>query len=144
MAKSEGKETTGHAACSWSGFFTTGNAGIYTPTNQIIEPRNNSIDDLICDTKEGVLVRRIRGPGPNGGTIMPDIIRMDSIESWRITNGEIIGPANPIRFTGSLVESLADIEIGDITSVKNIGSFVIPAIKINSLNISQPSIVMFQ
>jgi hypothetical protein len=61
-----------------------------------------------------------------------------------IKNGEIIGPANYIRFTDSLVDSLKDIQIGDSSTVKSIGSFVIPAIKINSLYISQPSIVMIQ
>jgi predicted Zn-dependent protease len=144
IAENEGKETTGHAANPWSGFFTTGNAGIYTPINQIIEPGNSTLDDLIFDTKEGVLIRRLRGPGPMGGTVVPDIIRMDSLESWNIKNGEIIGPANPIRFTDSLVDTLKDIQIGDSSTVKSIGSFVIPAIKINSLYISQPSVVMYQ
>ena len=144
MAASEGKETTGHASNPWAGFFPTGNAGIYTPTNQIIEPGKGCIDDLICDTKDGVLIRRIRGPAASGGTIMPDIIRMDSLESWLIKNGEIIGPANPIRFTDSLVETLKDINIGGSSTVRSIGSFVIPAIKINSLYISQPSVAMFQ
>ena len=144
MALNEGKKSTGHAANSWSGYFTTGNAGVYTPTNQIIEPGNSSLDDLICDTKDGVIIRRLRGPGPMGGTIVPDIIRMDSLESWSIKNGEVIGPANPIRFTDSLVDTMKDIQIGDSSTVKSIGSFVIPAIKINSLYISQPSVVMFQ
>jgi predicted Zn-dependent protease len=69
---------------------------------------------------------------------------MDSLESWTIKNGKVIGPANPIRFTDSLVEAFKDIEIGDFSTVKRIGSFLIPAIKINSSYISQPSIVMYQ
>jgi PmbA protein len=146
MAENEGKETTGHAATPWSGFFWTGtgNGSTYTPTNQIIEPGNSTLDDLICDTQNGVLVRRLRCPAARGQTIMPDIIRADTQECWTIKNGEVIGPANYIRFTDSLVDSLKDIQIGDSSTVKSIGSFVIPAIKINSLYISQPSVVMFQ
>ena len=146
MARAEGTETTGHAATPWTGFFWTGtgNGSTYTPTNQIIEPGDSAIEDLICETKNGVLVRRLRCPAARGQTIMPDIIRADTQECWTIKNGEIIGPANYIRFTDSLVDTLRDIEIGDHKTVKQIGSFVIPAIKIYSLYISQPSIVMVQ
>lgn len=145
-ARKEKKITTGHASTPWSGFFWTGtgNGSTYTPTNQIVEPGNSSLSDLIQDTKEGVLVRRLRCPAARGQTIMPDIIRADTQECWSIKNGEIVGPANYIRFTDSLVNTLKDIEIGDQSTVKSIGSFVMPAIKINALNISQPSVVMYQ
>jgi PmbA protein len=145
-AKAEGKETTGHAAAPWSGYFWTGtgNGSTYTPTNQIIEPGTKSLEELISDTRNGILVRRLRCPAANGQTIMPDIIRADTQECWSIRNGQVIGPANYIRFTDSLVNTLKDIEIGNYTTVKSIGSFVIPAIKINSLYISQPSVVMNQ
>jgi predicted Zn-dependent protease len=146
MAKSEGRDTTGHAATPWTGYFWTGtgNGSTYTPTNQIITPGVNSLEDLIYDTRDGVLVRRLRCPAARGQTIMPDIIRADTQECWTIKNGEIIGPANYIRFTDSLIDSMKNIEIGDESTIKQVGSFVIPAMKIQSLNISQPSIVMIQ
>ncbi|MBQ03477.1 hypothetical protein CL673_02035 [Candidatus Bathyarchaeota archaeon] len=145
-AKSNGTFSTGHATSPWTGYFWTGtgNGSTYTPTNQIIEPGNSSLDELISDTKEGILVRRLRCPAAKGQTIMPDIIRADTQECWRVKNGEVAGPANYIRFTDSLVDTLKDIEIGDSTTVKSIGSFVIPALKIHSLYISQPSIIMVQ
>jgi PmbA protein len=125
-AKSEGKETTGHAAAPWSGYFWTGtgNGSTYTPTNQIIELGTKSLEELVSDTTNGILVRRLRCPAANGQTIMPDLIRADTQECWSIRKGEIIGPANYIRFTDSLVDTLKDIEIGNI--------------------ISQPSVVMNQ
>jgi PmbA protein len=146
MAKSEGIDSTGHAATPWTGYFWTGtgNGSTYTPTNQIIQPGENSLDELIETTGNGVLVRRLRCPAARGQTIMPDIIRADTQECWTIKNGEIIGPANYIRFTDSLVDSMKNIELGDESTIKQIGSFVIPAMKIQSLNISQPSIVMVQ
>ena len=146
MAKSEGRNTTGHAASPWTGYFWTGtgNGSTYTPTNQIITPGVNSLEDLINDTRDGVLVRRLRCPAARGQTIMPDIIRADTQECWTIKNGEIIGPANYLRFTDSLVDTMKNIELGDETTVKQVGSFVMPAMKIQSLNISQASIVMIQ
>lgn len=146
QAKSEGLASTGHASAPWSGYFWTGtgNGSTYTPTNQIIAPGDSSLEDLISDTKDGILVRRLRCPAANGQTIMPDIIRADTQECWTIKNGEVVGPANYIRFTDSLVDSLKHIELGDASTVKAIGSFLTPAVKINSLYISQPSVVMVQ
>jgi len=145
-AKKEGKESTGHAPPPWGGFFFTGTGSgqTYLPTNQIVEPGNSSLDEMIADTKDGVLVTRLRCPGSQGHTILPDTIRADTQECWRIKDGEIAGPANFIRFTDSLVRTLKDIVLGDESTVEAVGSFLIPAIKMNSLYISQPSIVMLQ
>jgi predicted Zn-dependent protease len=146
LAKGEDKETTGHANHYWGGFFWTGTGSgqTYLPTNQIVDPGNASLDELIEDTRDGVLVNRLRCPGSHGHTIIPDTIRADTQECWLIKNGEVVGPANYIRFTDSLVKTLKDIIVGDDSTVERVGSFVIPAIKLNSLYISQPSIVMIQ
>lgn len=146
LAKKEGKESTGHAYTPWTGYFWTGTGSgqTYLPTNQIVEPGSISMEELIEDTKDGIIVNRLRCPGSRGHTIYPDTIRADTQECWFVKNGEIAGPCNYIRFTDSLVETLKNIEIGDASTVQSIGSFVIPTIKLNSLYISQPSIVMLQ
>jgi len=145
-AKRERRESTGHAPPPWGEFFFTGTGSgqTYLPTNQIVEPGDSTLDEMIADTKDGVLVTRLRCPGSNGHTILPDTIRADTQECWRIRNGKIAGPANYIRFTDSLVRTLKDIVLGDKSTVKAVGSFLIPAIKLNSLYISQPSLVMRQ
>jgi len=146
LAMSEGKETTGHANHYWGGFFWTGTGSgqTYTPTNQTIKPGTADLEELIEDTRDGVLVNRLRCPGSHGHTILPDNIRADTQECWLIKNGEVVGPANYIRFTDSLIKTLKNIVVGDETTVESIGSFVIPAIKLNSLYVSQNSVVMIQ
>jgi predicted Zn-dependent protease len=146
MAKRDNTSITGHAVAPWSSYFWTGTGSgeTYLPTNQVIEPGQASFDELINDTSEGILVTRLRCPGSKGHTISPDTIRADTHECWFIKHGEIVGPANNFRFTDSLVNTFRDILIGDVSTVKSLGSFVIPAIKINSLHISQSSIVMAQ
>lgn len=144
--KREGRESTGHASPSWGEFFFTGTGSgqTYLPTNQIIEPGNSDLDQLVAGTKSGILVTRLRCPGSRGHTIHPDTIRADTQECWQIRDGEIVGPSNNVRFTDSLVETLKNIEVGDESTVQSVGSFVVPAIKLNSLYISQQSIVMIQ
>lgn len=146
LAKKAGKESTGHAHTPWTGYFWTGtgSGSTYPPTNQIFKPGTSSLEELITDTKDGILVTRLRCPAARGQTIPPETIRADTQECWYIKNGEIAGPCNYIRFTDSLVETLKNIEVGDESTVQSVGSFVIPAVKLNSLYISQPSIVMIQ
>lgn len=146
MAKSDGTSSTGHADMPWSQYFWTGTGSgqTYLPTNQVIEPGQASYEELVSDTSEGLLVTRLRCPGSRGHTILPDTIRADTHECWFIKNGEVVGPANNFRFTDSLVNTLKDVVIGDRSTVKRVGSFVIPAVKVNSLYVSQPSLVMIQ
>jgi len=146
LAKKEGKESTGHAHTPWTGYFWTGtgSGSTYPPTNQIFKPGSSSLEEMIADTKDGILVTRLRCPAGRSQTILPETIRADTQECWYIKNGEIAGPCNYIRFTDSLVETLKNIEVGDESTVQSVGSFVVPAVKLNSLYISQPSVVMIQ
>ncbi|MCS7365372.1 MAG: TldD/PmbA family protein [archaeon GB-1867-035] len=120
-AHKEGKKSTGHAA---------GYGPI--PTHLFMKPGNATKEEMIKETKKGLLVTRLHYVR----TVHPRklvITGMTRDGTWLIENGEIKHPVKNLRFTESLLRTYANIElIGK--EVKRIGrrwygSILTPAIK---------------
>lgn len=136
-AGKEGKESTGHAPLG------IGRMGGPGPTNMIVEPGDCSLDELIEDTKRGLLITRFHYTG----IVRPDLAIITGTTSdgtWFIENGEIKHPVLNLRFTESMLKTFGEISgVGNESTVKKTGGWGgvgvainLPAIKLKSFRIT--------
>ncbi|MBN1683618.1 TldD/PmbA family protein [Candidatus Bathyarchaeota archaeon] len=119
-----GKESTGHAPISFGGPRDSP-----TPIHKIVDSGDATSDEMIQETKKGVLITRfwyVRTIRPDQGTISG--MTCDGI--WYIENGEIKHPSQQMRFTDSFVRVLQNIDlIGNKSTVKVTPSSTLPMLK---------------
>lgn len=125
-ALKENRESTGHALPKVGrGFFSE----MPMPMNEVISSGDASIDELIEDTKRGVLITRLHYVNPT----KPDqaiISGMTNDAMWLIEKGEIKHPTLQMRFTESVIRILGNIDLlGDKSTVEQTPSCTMPAIK---------------
>jgi len=122
-ALKEGKESTGHATRFGRGF------GMPMPTNQVISPGDDSMDDLVKDVRRGVLVTRLHYVNAIRGDL-GIISGMTSDGMWFIENGEIKHAAQQMRFTDSVLRVFRNLDaLGNKSTVERASSCTTPAIK---------------
>ncbi|MFP3950536.1 MAG: metallopeptidase TldD-related protein [Candidatus Bathyarchaeia archaeon] len=120
-----GKEGTGHALSklggAWYGDFPL-------PINQVVEPGDASLEEMIEETGRGVLITRLHYVNP----IKRDkgiISGMTRDGTWYIEDGEVKHPVKVMRFTDSITRVLTEIRsMGDETTVKTLPYATSPAI----------------
>jgi len=136
-AGKEGKESSGHAPLGF------GRMGGPSPTNMIVEPGDCSLEELVEDTKRGLLITRFHYTG----IVRPDLSIITGTTSdgtWFIENGEIKYPVLNLRFTESMLKAFKQIDaLGDESTVKKTGGWAgvgvtmnLPAIKLKSFRIT--------
>ncbi len=125
-AHKEGKKSTGHA---------TGYGPL--PTHMFIKPGDSSIDEMIRETKHGLLVTRFHYVRTVHSRKLV-LTGMTRDGTWLIENGEIKHPVKNLRFTESMLKAFANIsliakEVRRVGAGRwlGIGSVVAPAIKID-------------
>lgn len=119
------EESTGHAlpklGGAWYGDFPL-------PINQIVEPGDAGLDEMIEETDRGVLITRLHYVNP----IKRDkgiISGMTRDGTWYIEDGEVKHPVKVMRFTDSIIRVLTDIvSIGNESTVKTLPYATSPAI----------------
>lgn len=111
------------------GLKSTGNAS--GPTNFIIQPENNSQEDLIKSTDKGILITNLIGQGTD--TTTGDISK--GAFGIMIEKGELTFPVAEITISGNLNAILNNIEMiaNNPDKTRTIQS---PAIKINEISVS--------
>jgi PmbA protein len=106
-ANKEGKESTGHAGTKHGvGFWVK----TVCPMHQLIQPGDASVEEMIKDTKRGVLITRLWYVN----SIRDDLgILTGSTRDgvWFIENGEIKNAIREKRFTDSAVRVLKEIDL---------------------------------
>jgi len=111
-ANKEGKESTGHAGTKYGvGFWVK----TVCPMHQLVQPGDTSIEEMIQDTKQGVLITRLWYVN----SIRDDLgILTGSTRDgvWFIENGEIKNAIHEKRFTDSAVRILKEIDLIGKTS----------------------------
>ncbi len=115
------------------------------PSNFIMTGGNASLEDMIRDTKRGVLITRFWYIRPlNPRTIAVTGLTRDG--TFLIENGKIARPVTNFRFNQSLAELLANVQmIGSPTRVaadesSSVGvPVVVPALKVRDFNLASVS-----
>ncbi|MCD6164000.1 MAG: TldD/PmbA family protein [Candidatus Odinarchaeota archaeon] len=126
-AGKEGKKSTGHASF-WR------HASPF-PSNLVFEPGNSKFDDLIEDTKNGILVSRLH----YSNTVDPRrgiITAMTRAGTFKIENGELKYSIKNMRFTDSyhrILNSLSILGKDFRSMVVRRGFITAPSIKVNSV-----------
>jgi len=111
------------------------------PMNQIILPGSSSLDDLISEIKEGILITRLDYVKfvSESEAVLSGMTRDGT---YLIRDGEIRHPVKNLRFTDSMLKALSNITaIGDISTVEKrlkehtglLSSVTVPAISLDSL-----------
>lgn len=127
FAGKEGKKSTGHASF-WR------HASPF-PSNLIFESGNCKFDELVEDTKDGILVSRLH----YSNTVDPRrgiITAMTRAGTFRIENGDIRYPVKNMRFTDSYHRILGSLSIlgKDFRSmVMRDGFITAPSIKVDTV-----------
>ena len=134
-AKMAGVESTGHALPppSPEGPF---------PLNLFLQTGQSSVEDMIAATKRGLLITRFH----YSNVVHPIetvITGMTRDGTWLIENGEVKHPVKNFRFTQSILEALAGVELvsGETEMVSEFffSASRVPAILVSSFNFTGKS-----
>ncbi|MGB9875732.1 MAG: TldD/PmbA family protein [bacterium] len=123
----EGKESTGHA-------LPQPNSIGPLPLNLVLKPGNATLEEMIKSTKDGVLITRfwyVRPVHPK----LTVITGMTRDGTFKIENGKIVYPLCNMRFTASILETLAGTElVGKELKLEKgfFGGNLVPALKAKS------------
>ncbi|MGE5653720.1 MAG: TldD/PmbA family protein [Bacillota bacterium] len=127
-AKKEGVQSTGHSL-NQPAF-----GGI--PLNMVVEAGNQSLDEIIKGTKDGLLVTRFHYMNPvNPRQAQLTALTRDGF--YKIENGEVVAAVKNMRFTESMLNALNQIEA--ISSDRQrtgffFGNYYVPGMKINGFH----------
>ena len=96
-----GKETTGNAGRSL--------ASLPTPTSHTlwIEPGHATLEDMLADIKEGVLIDQVMGAW--AGNVLAGEFSGNVHLGYRIENGQIVGRVKDTMVAGNVFHALGDI-----------------------------------
>ena len=115
-----------------AGAKTTGNGVGCNPTNLVIKEGKTAYDEMVKETKEGLLVHNVLGLGQ--GNPMSGEFSVNVQLGYKIENGEIVGRVKDVMLAGNTYDALKDIsDIGD--KAEWAGSLLTPPIKIGRLSV---------
>ena len=116
-----------------AGTKTTGHGVGCTPTNLVIKEGDAPYEQMVKDTKEGLLVHAVMGLGQ--GNVMSGEFSVNLLLAYKIEDGEIAGRVKDVMLAGNTYDALNDIAaIGDKAEWVG-GSLLTPPIKINKLSV---------
>jgi len=131
-AAKAGVESTGHA-------LPPGEAEGPIPLNLVLDPGDQSLDELIAGTKHGLLVTQLHYVNVVD-TMRVLLTGMTRNGTFRITDGIVGEPVKNLRFTQSAVEAFNHVEaLGSELSWQRAlfgGSFLAPAARIADFHFS--------
>ncbi|MGB9595538.1 MAG: TldD/PmbA family protein [Candidatus Poribacteria bacterium] len=116
-----------------SGTKTNGHGIGCNPTNLIIKEGETSFEDMVKNTKEGLIVESVMGLGQ--GNPISGEFSVNVHLGYKIENGEIVGRVKDVMLSGNTYDALKNISaIGD-KSEWVYGSLYAPYIQIGSLSV---------
>jgi len=117
MAVREGKESTGHSLLPLERSFEVPSVARTRPTgsqisleNVVVSPGNSTVEEMIAETKRGVLVTQFHY---NAMLSVTDLIISGITRNglFLIEDGEVVGPVMNLRYTESMLSTLKDIPL---------------------------------
>jgi predicted Zn-dependent protease len=130
-ARKDGVESTGHHSQMWG-------RGLPFPRHVIVKDGDSNLDEMISNTKKGILVTHFHYQNPVDPTkgVMTGLTRDGT---WYIENGEIKWPLRTLRYTDALPRVLSNIDlIGGYEKLRH-PDFIVPPMKLSSFRISGSS-----
>ncbi|MFX1369794.1 MAG: TldD/PmbA family protein, partial [Promethearchaeota archaeon] len=127
-AAKDGLESTGHHAEMWG-------QGLPFPRHMIIKEGDSNLDEMIAETKRGILVTHFHYQNPVDPTkgVLTGLTRDGT---WYIENGEIKWPLKTLRYTDALPRFLGNVDlIGGYGKLRHMNYFFPPR-KLPSFRIS--------
>jgi PmbA protein len=133
-AKREKRESTGNASRLSHVTAAYANQPTIRPSNLILQPHKGSLQDLIRELKDGVLVK-----GSLIGALHSNVITGDfsvtADNAFKIENGGVAFPLKPCTFAGNLYEALNHVvAIGNDS--KSFENFICPSLIIDKIVVS--------
>lgn len=127
-ASKDGKETTGHSPLPWRREFR---AGEPRPTNMVMSSGDSKIEEMIEDTKRGILITTFHYNALVNKTRIL-ISGLTRNGTFLVEDGAVTKPVMNLRYTDSMLSALKEIPlIGD--RLEKTETIVVPALKLNKL-----------
>lgn len=112
---------------------STGHGIGCNPTNIIIKEGDKSFEDMVKETKEGLIVHNVMGLGQ--GNPISGEFSVNVQLGYKIENGEIVGRIKDVMLAGNTYDAIKNIvAIGDKAEWAG-GSILTPHIKIGNLSV---------
>ena len=109
----------------------TGKAVAKTALNLVVEGGNTSLQDIIKNTKKGIILGRFSGGNPANNGDFAGVAK----NSFYVEDGEIKYALSETMISSNLYDMFNNIEDISIETI-NSGSTILPWIKVNGVNIS--------
>jgi len=121
-------DTAGRASAK-----TTGHGIGCSPTNLVIDEGDTTYEDMIRETREGLLVHSVMGLGQ--GNPMSGEFSVNVQLGYKIENGEIVGRVKDVMLAGNTYDALKNIDaIGDKAEWVG-GTLLTPPVKIRGMSV---------
>jgi len=116
-----------------AGAKTTGNGVGCSPTNLVVNEGTTSYEDMVKQTKEGLLVHSVLGLGQ--GNPISGEFSVNLHVAYKIENGEVVGRVKDVMLAGNTYTALKNImAIGDTAEWAG-GTLLTPPIQIANLSV---------
>jgi len=116
-----------------AGAKTTGNGVGCSPTNLVVTEGTTSYEDIVKQTKEGLLVHSVLGLGQ--GNPISGEFSVNLHVAYKIENGEVVGRVKDVMLAGNTYTALKNImAIGDTAEWAG-GTLLTPPIQIANLSV---------
>lgn len=123
-----------------SGYESNGCAtrSIFSPpqpssSNVIIAPGDVSLDDMIADVREGIMVEYVLGLGQ--GNVISGAFSNPISAAFKIENGEIIGRVKNMAIAGNIYQNLKDITAISTDRKWSRGRYLAPYIRLDNISV---------
>ena len=126
-AKKAGYETNG---CAQRSLFS---APSPSTSNVIVSGGDVSVDDIIADIKEGLIVESVLGLGQ--GNILSGAFSNPVATGFKIENGKIVGRVKNVAIAGNIYENLKQITAISREQKWIYGSYLVPYIRLDNVSV---------
>jgi PmbA protein len=116
-----------------AGTKTTGHGVGCNPSNTVIKEGNISFEDMLKNTKEGLMVYDVMGLGQ--GNVMSGEFSVNVNLGYKIENGEIVGRVKDVMLAGNTYDAITKIEAMSDKAECVGGSLIAPYMKISNLSV---------
>lgn len=133
-AKREKRESTGNASRLGRVTAAYANQPAISPSNLILQSNKGSLQDLVGELKEGVLVKGSLIGAFHSNTVTGDF-SVTADNAFKIENGEIAYPIKPCTVAGNLYEALNNV-IAVGSDLKTFGNILCPSLTVDKIVVS--------